>query len=105
MDSPLSTKSAILQALIQGEAYGIEIIDRVKERSGGSIRLGQGSVYPALRALERKGFIEAHWGEPRPERGGRPRRYYKLTAKGARAATEERTAIIGLLGVPGVVRV
>jgi PadR family transcriptional regulator PadR len=93
----LDTKTAILQALMKGESYGLEIIDRVKEMSGGRIRLVQGRVYPVLRSLESEGCLKSWDGPPVAERGGRPRRYYQLTALGRRAATDDAKAIAGLL--------
>ena len=93
----IDTRTAILQALMKGESYGLEVIDRVKEMSGGKIKLLQGRVYPVLRELETDGFLKSYDGEPVAERGGRPRRYYELTAEGRRAATSEAKAIAGLL--------
>ena len=93
----IDTKVALLSALVSGEGYGLEIIERVKELTNGEIRLLQGRVYPALRELESEGFLESYDGEPLPERGGRPRRYYRLTAKGQGAARTQATAITGLL--------
>ena len=97
MDTLIGTRAALLQALVDGDSYGLELIDIVRERTGGAVVLLQGAVYPALRALERKGLVESHPGEARPERGGRPRRYYRLTAEGARAAQEQRRTLLGLL--------
>ena len=48
----IDTKVALLQALIQGESYGLEIIERVKSQTNGQVVLLQGRVYPALRQLE-----------------------------------------------------
>jgi PadR family transcriptional regulator PadR len=96
MDTPVTARAALLQALIQGKGFGLELIDRVKERTKGAIKLGQGSVYPALRDLEDEGMVTSWDGEPLPERGGRPRRYYELTAKGRRAAVEQHEAVAGL---------
>lgn len=95
-DTPINAKTALLQALISDDGFGLELIDRVKDRTDGKIRLHQGSVYPALRALERDGLVESYEADPLPERGGRPRRYYRITAEGARAAREDRAAVIGL---------
>jgi PadR family transcriptional regulator PadR len=100
MESPITTKAALLQALIRGEGYGLELIDRVKERTKGKVPLHQGTVYPALRELERDGLVKSWDGEPLPERGGRPRRYYKLTAAGQRAALDDQRAVAGLFLVP-----
>jgi PadR family transcriptional regulator PadR len=98
MDTPVTARAALLQSLIQGKGYGLELIGRVEQRTKGAIKLGQGSVYPALRDLEDEGLVKSWDGEPLPERGGRPRRYYELTADGLRAATEHRDAIVGLFG-------
>lgn len=92
----LDTTTAILQALLDGEAYGLEVIERVRAATNGKVLMLQGSVYPALRSLEADGLVEGHWGEALAERGGRPRRYYTLTAEGRRVAREEAKAIAGL---------
>ena len=95
----VTTKTALLQALISGPGFGLELIERVEKRTNGKVSLHQGSIYPALRDMERDGLLESYDGEEViPERGGRPRRYYKLTGKGYQAATEQRTAISWLFG-------
>jgi PadR family transcriptional regulator, regulatory protein PadR len=92
----IDPQTALLQALISGPGYGLELIERVKNRTEGRIALGNGKVYPALRDLERAGFVESYKVEENlPQRAGRPRIYYKLTGVGYRAAQEERE--IGLL--------
>lgn len=83
-----AAKLAILQALTFGAGFGLELIDRVRERTNGQIKLHQGSVYPALRGLERDGLVSSYEGETTDARGGRPRIYYKLTAEGAAAARD-----------------
>jgi PadR family transcriptional regulator PadR len=88
---------AILAVLISGKSFGLEIIDKVRERTKGQIVLNEGSVYPALKALEREGLLRSFDGDPLPERGGRPRRYYELTGEGRRVATTQRTAVLNLL--------
>ena len=103
MEPPVSTKAALLQALIRGEGYGLDLIERVKERTKGKVVLHQGNVYPALRELERGGFLRSREADPTPERGGRPRRYYELTASGRRAATEQSVAVSSLFGMPPLV--
>jgi PadR family transcriptional regulator PadR len=92
----IDTKSALLQALLPGEGYGRELIERVKAATKGAVFLLEGRVYPALREMEADGLVKSWESEPIPERGGRPRRYYELTALGRRTATEERKAVIGL---------
>lgn len=79
IDKTLSVEAALLQVLGSGPGYGLELIDRLQERSGG--RFLAEAVYPALRSLEWKGLIRSYNGEPLPERGGRSRRYYELTGR------------------------
>jgi PadR family transcriptional regulator PadR len=100
MESPINAKAALLQALIQRDGYGLDLIDRVRERTNGVVKLHQGSVYPALRALEREGLLKSYESEPLPERGGRPRRYYKLTALGQRAALEQGRVVAAFFTLP-----
>ena len=99
MDAPVTAKAALLRALVSGPGFGLELIDRVKTLTEGKLVLGQGSVYPALRDLEAEGLLDSYEGDPLPERGGRPRRYYRLTKKGAKAAVEHRETIGGLFGL------
>jgi PadR family transcriptional regulator PadR len=91
-----------LTVLLGGKSYGLEIIDKVRERTKDAIVLNEGSVYPRLKSMEKEGLLRSFDGEPMPERGGRPRRYYELTGEGRRVATEQRTALIGLLQPAGV---
>jgi PadR family transcriptional regulator, regulatory protein PadR len=93
----IDTKVALLQALLQGESYGLELIERVKKATGGRTTLMQGRVYPVLRQLESEGLLQSYNGEPLAERGGRPRRYYRLTAEGRRVARDDAKALAGLL--------
>ena len=73
----------IMTSLLNQELYGLQIVQAIGEASGGTRRLAIGSLYPTLHRMEKKGFIESHWGDDRPEeRGGARRRYYKLTGQG-----------------------
>jgi PadR family transcriptional regulator, regulatory protein PadR len=55
----------------------------MEEASGGTRKMGIGTLYPVLHSLEKKGLIESRWGEEeKEERGGARRRYYKLTGAG-----------------------
>ena len=72
-----------------------EVADVVQVTKGRLIS-GQGSVYPALRELEQEGLVKSYEGEALAERGGRPRRYYRLTAEGRRAANDQRE-LMGVL--------
>jgi len=87
----------VLAALMDGEKYGLEIIDFVKNNAKTTIYLG--SLYNVLNGLSKKGLVESRWGEESSKRGGNRRRYYSLTAHGEKHYTECQFAIIRLLGL------
>ena len=95
MQSPLSARAALLQVL-DYPAHGLELIRRVEQRTGGTIRLRQGSVYPALRQLEREGLVRGWEGRSR-KGGGRPRRYFELTLTGVKAARAVKQVVSGFM--------
>lgn len=72
------TAVSVLQAIASGFEYGFDIIDHTG--------LPSGTVYPALSRLERDGYVRSAWeDEQQAHRDGRPaRRYYRITAPGAR---------------------
>lgn len=84
-------EEAVLTSVLYRERYGLEIIEAVKEVSGGKIQLGFGSLYPTLHKLEEQGFLEAHWGDETPEeRGGARRKYYRITGLGNKVLQEKQ---------------
>jgi PadR family transcriptional regulator PadR len=74
-----TTTLLVLTVLRDGELYGYEIAQRIRERSGGAFIPSEGALYPALHALEADGALDASWQEG--DRGPR-RRYYKITKTG-----------------------
>lgn len=80
-----STKNLILAILSEQPLYGYEIVKRIQRKSAGALVLGEGSMYPALHALEKSGYIIGQWEES-PE--GRERKYYSLTRKGRKQLKE-----------------
>jgi DNA-binding PadR family transcriptional regulator len=96
VDSPISIRSALLQALIRGEGYGLELIERVATLTNNRLSLSPGRAYPVLRELEAEGFATSSKSEPLPERGGRARIVYRITAEGRRAAREDCQTVWGL---------
>jgi PadR family transcriptional regulator, regulatory protein PadR len=76
----------LLACLEAGPRHGYAIIEALRAGSGGQFDLPTGTVYPALRRLERAGLIKGSWDQP----GGRRRRVYRLTAAGRRALQTER---------------
>jgi len=70
----------ILGLLKRREMYGYEIVAELRQSTEGTIDLPEGTVYPALRRLERDGLIGGHWAEMAS--GAPRRRYYRLTQQG-----------------------
>lgn len=70
------------------EVYGLDIIETIKQASGGFRKIGPNTLYPTLRRMEsaEKRYIDSRWGDERPEelqkRAGARRRYYRLTDYG-----------------------
>lgn len=75
----------ILGVLSRGPLHGYAIIEELKQRSGGSLDLPEGTVYPALHRLEASGLLASTWSD-----GARRRRVYRLTARGKRELGERR---------------
>jgi PadR family transcriptional regulator len=70
----------VLAVLSTGPLHGYGVIEELKARSGGELDLPEGTVYPALHRLERRGLLKSAWSQPE----GRRRRVYRLTASGRR---------------------
>ncbi|HXD23855.1 MAG TPA: PadR family transcriptional regulator [Gemmatimonadaceae bacterium] len=77
----------VLKALSLAPLHGWGISQRIHQLSRDALQIGQGSLYPALYRLERKGFVKSEW---KTTENNREAKYYKLTAAGHRALTEER---------------
>ncbi|WP_084958553.1 PadR family transcriptional regulator [Thermoactinospora rubra] len=78
----------ILSVLEDRPLHGYAIIEALQERSGGALNVPTGTLYPALRRLERIGYLTSEWATV----GGRKRRTYRLTAAGRRQLAGERSA-------------
>jgi DNA-binding PadR family transcriptional regulator len=75
-------------------AYGLAVRDELEAVVGRTP--SSGALYTTLDRLERKGLIESRGGEASVERGGRPRRYLKVTASGMSALRHSREALLRL---------
>jgi PadR family transcriptional regulator PadR len=82
-----STKPMILSILLGGENYGYQIIQKVKDLSGGELEWSDGMLYPVLHRLEKDEFIHSQW---KISDGGRLRKYYRLTDQGREELERER---------------
>ena len=91
----------VLDVLRDGPSYGYGIVKRIFEQSKHTIRWHQGTLYPVLHRLEKRGLLTSEWvgpptqGDKQLRRGaakktGRQRRYYRLTARGERLWREQR---------------
>jgi PadR family transcriptional regulator, regulatory protein PadR len=76
------------------EAYGVPISRRLESCRGRSVSVG--SVYAALERLEAKGLIASSLGDPTPERGGKAKRYFRITPEGLRQVRETRRVLSSL---------
>src|SRR5690349_20702831 len=71
----------ILEMIAGGASYGYEIARAVEAASQGKLLAQEGTLYPALHRLEKRGYLRATW-KSSPE--GRKRKHYQLTAEGRR---------------------
>jgi DNA-binding PadR family transcriptional regulator len=91
----------VLLALIRlgDDAYGVPISKEIQESTGRDVLLT--SVYATLERLEEKGLAASAMGDPTPERGGRAKRYFRITAKGLGQVRDTKLALTRLWkGVP-----
>ena len=89
----------ILLALADGEKHGYGIMKEVSQRTGGSMRMGPGTLYGSIRRMLASGLIEATDERPDPEIDDERRRYYRLTEFGLRVAQAESRRLDQLLQV------
>jgi PadR family transcriptional regulator PadR len=76
---------------LREDAYGVPISREIEDRTRREVALG--SVYATLERLEEKGLVSSQLGEPTAERGGRAKRYFRLTAQGLREVRETRWSL------------
>jgi transcriptional regulator len=77
----------ILQVLFLEPMHGWGISERIQQMSDDTFQVNQGSLYPALQRLKRKGYVTTKW---RVTRNNRRARYYTLTRSGGRQLAVER---------------
>ena len=93
----------VLKALLGGALHGYAIARWVEDATGDVLQVEDGSLYPALRRLEDRGFITAQWGL---SENNRRARYYELTAAGRRHLRSEAARWLAFSGaVTQVLRV
>jgi transcriptional regulator len=90
----------ILKTLSRGQNHGFGIAQHIQQVSKDSLRIGEGSLYPALQRLLLNDFVEAEWGVTENNRRAR---YYRITASGKKQLAEEKRSFDSLLA--GIARV
>jgi PadR family transcriptional regulator PadR len=89
-------------AILADGAYGNSIKEEIKKRLGRNPSIG--ALHSSLNRLEEKGFLESLEGETTPERGGRRKRYYKVTKAGVRALQQAKDIRDGMWkSVPNII--
>ena len=91
----------ILLAILRvGErAYGVPVAREIEATAGRTVMLG--AIYTALERLQDKGLVSSTIGDPTPERGGKAKRFFTVTAKGLRAIRDAQRAFTALwTGLP-----
>jgi DNA-binding PadR family transcriptional regulator len=83
----------ILLALLrlEDQAYGVTVRREIEFRIKREVSIG--AVYATLDRLETKGYVESHLGDPTPERGGRSKRFFRVTSKGVESVNRTHRAI------------
>ena len=76
------------------DAYGVVIAREIERTGGRNVVLG--AVYAALERLERNRLVTSEVGDPTPARGGRAKRFFRITPTGIRAVKETRRALVAL---------
>ncbi len=87
----------VLLALADGERHGYGIMLEVRERTGGRVRLGPGTLYGAVKRLKEGGVIEESGERPDSESNDERRRYYRLTGFGGEVLAAEVERLDGLV--------
>jgi len=101
LDLPQGTLDLlILKALSLGPQHGWAVAERIKQISRDALAVNQGSLYPALHRLERRGWIKATWGT---SDNNRKAKFYDLTSKGRAQLESEADAWHRLVSAVGLI--
>jgi PadR family transcriptional regulator PadR len=83
----------VLLAVVRlgGKAYGVPIRGEIAQR--GKRGTSVGALYSTLDRLEAKGYVQSRFADPTPERGGRSKRYFRVTAEGLEALANSKSVL------------
>ena len=76
------------------DAYGVPISREIEQQTGRTVTFG--TVYATLERLQKKGFVRSSLGEATPERGGRAKRFFRVTSAGLRTVRETKRNLVRL---------
>jgi PadR family transcriptional regulator PadR len=76
---------------LEDRAYGVTVRQEIEIRTHREVSIG--AVYATLDRLETKGYVKSHRGDPTPERGGRSKRFFRVTAKGVAAVSRTQRVL------------
>lgn len=79
---------------LDDQAYGVTVRREIEARTKREVSIG--AIYATLDRLEAKGYVRSRAGEPTPERGGRSKRYFRVTAPGISAVNRTHYALRSL---------
>ena len=97
---PGTLEMLVLRTLSRGSNHGFGIAQQIQQLSQDSLRIGEGSLYPALQRLLLNDYVEAEWGVTENNRRAR---YYRITPAGRkRLEAEKRSFALVLAGIARV---
>jgi DNA-binding PadR family transcriptional regulator len=79
---------------VREDAYAVPVRRVIEERTGRSV--ARGALYTALERLDAKGLVRSKLGDSTPERGGRPKRFFRVTAEGRAALRRSRETLASM---------
>lgn len=90
---PTDVEQQVLLAVwrLGDDAYGVPVREELEDVAERSVSAG--AVYATLVRLEKKGWVRSTMGDPTPERGGKAKRFFRITAGGMAAVREARTVM------------
>jgi PadR family transcriptional regulator, regulatory protein PadR len=102
-ESPGEFEQVVMLAVLRlgEEAYGMRVRREIEDRTGRDVAIG--AVYATLERLQSKGLVDSELGEATEERGGRAKRFFRITGEGVAAlnrAREEMTRMMEGLAFP-----
>ena len=87
---------------LDDRAYGVTVRQEIELRTKREVSIG--AVYATLDRLETKGYVKSYLGDPTPERGGRSKRFFRVTPRGVAAVHRTHRALHSMTEGLGLVR-